>query len=49
MAGLKGSRLQDLTASVSPLLGLVACVFTGVDILTGTTGREGVATICDLK
>lgn len=49
MAGLKDSRLQDLTASVSPLLGLVACFFTGVDILTGTTGWQRVASICDLK
>lgn len=49
MTGLKGSRFQDLTASVSPLLGLVACLFTGVDVLTGTTGCQRVATICDLK
>lgn len=49
MAGLKDSRLQHLTASISPLLGLVACIFTGVDIHTRTTGRERMATICDLK
>lgn len=49
MAGLKDSRLQHLTATISSLLGLVACVLTGVDILTRTTGWEGVATICDLK
>jgi len=49
MAGLKGSGLQGLTASVSPLLGLVACVFTGVNVLTGATGWERTATIHDLK
>lgn len=49
MAGLKDSWLQDLTASVSPLLGLVARIFTGIDIFTGTTGWEAVATIWDLK
>lgn len=45
MAGLKGSRLQDLAASVSPLPGLVARVFTRVDVLTRKTGGEGVAAI----
>ena len=49
MAGLKDSRLYHLTTSISPLLGLVTCIFTGVDILTRTTGWEGMATICDLK
>lgn len=49
MAGLKGSRFQDLAASVSPLPGLVARVFTRVNVLTRKTGREGVAAIWDLK
>lgn len=45
MAGLKGIRLQDLAASVSPLPGLVARVFTRVDVLTRKTGGDGVAAI----
>lgn len=49
MAGLKGSRLQDLTACVGPLLDLVACVSAGVHVFTRTTGCQGVAPICDLK
>lgn len=49
VARLEDGRLQDLTASVSPLLGLVACVFTGIHILTGATGWEGMAAIPDLK
>lgn len=49
MAGLKRIGLQNLTTSISSLLGLVACMFAGVDILTGTTGWECVAAVCDLK
>lgn len=45
MAGLKGSRIQDLAASVSRLPGLIARVFTRVDVLTGKTGGEGVVAI----
>lgn len=45
MAGLKDGGLHDLTASVSPLFGLVACILTWVDVLTRLTGWEGVAAV----
>lgn len=45
MAGLKGGGLHDLTASVSPLFGLVACILTRVDVLARLTGWEGVAAV----
>lgn len=45
MAGLKGSRLQNLAASVSPLPGLIARLFARVDVLTRKTGGERVAAI----
>lgn len=49
MAGLKDRRLQDLTASVGLLFGLVACILTRVNILTRSTRRDGIAAISDLK
>lgn len=49
MTGLKDGRLQDFTASVGPLFGLVACILTRVNILARTTGGAEMGTICDLK
>lgn len=49
VAGLKGSRFQHLATGISPLLSLVACVFAGVNVLTGPTRWQRTASILDLK